>query len=169
MALVLSGIALLMFFLRFVRRMAYAHVAGTSCVAFAPNGAQKGVRDASIVPFLAWVGLRIALQEPIVLHENSKRFPTELLLQRLLGHLYVIDPTDVEALCYGGTVRRERKLTRLIHRQKAMLPDSPSFMSFNARFFRECSMHWKEYYWQHLETDVKAKDSLPKPSVQCKA
>lgn len=132
------------------------HVAGTSCIAFAPNGSQKGVRDASIVPFLAWCALRIALQEPLVLHENSTRFPIAVL-RRLLGHIYHIDDTDVEALHYGGTVRRERKLTRMVHKTKASILCNPGFSRFNERFHRECIMHWKAYYWQHLVDDPIAK------------
>eukprot|EP00435_Cladocopium_sp_Y103_P030918 s722_g7.t1 len=139
--------------------MAFVHTAGTSCIAYAPNGNMKGVRDVSILPFLAWIGLRIKLQEPILLHENSKRFPVSIM-QRLLGHIYHIDDTDVDALVYGGVVRRERKLTRFVHREKAFYVCKAKFADFNARFYRESLMHWREYYWQHLMDNPDAKEFL---------
>lgn len=132
------------------------HIAGTSCVAFAANGSQKGVRDASILPFLAWVAQRLLLQEPLILHENSPRFQVQLL-HRFLGHLYHIDDTNVESLKYGGAVRRERKLTRMVHKFEATILTNPGFESFDKRFHRDCHMHWKAYYWQHLVDDARAK------------
>lgn len=126
-------------------------MAGTSCTAFASIGEQLGIRDATILPFLAWVCLRVILQEPEILHENSTRFPVSIL-QRFLGHIYMIDATDVDAAGYGGAVRRERKLTRLHHKIKVLLIEMP-FNRFNQRFQRICSMSWREYYCQHLFTD----------------
>ena len=128
--------------------MAKCHCAGTSCTAFASIGKQLGVRDATVLPFLVWVGHRIALQEPLVLHENSKLFPIAIL-QRFLGHLYYIESDDVEAHGYGCPVRRERKITRLYHKVKAVIIEKP-FSRFNLRFQRVCRMTWREYFCQHM-------------------
>lgn len=134
--------------------MARKHLAGTSCTAFAAIGKKLGIRDATVLPFLAWIGHRILLQEPEILHENSPRFPV-VILERFLGHLYMIDSTDLDAESYGGAVRRERKLTKLHHRVKVLLIETP-FSRFNMRFYRICSMTWREYYCQHLMADDKS-------------
>lgn len=139
-----------------LRRMALLQLAGTSCTAYAPCGNQKGIQDSTILAFLAWCALRVLLQEPLILHENSDRFPIELLF-RLLGHLYHIDSTIVEALKYGGGVRRKRRLTRLIHKGKVLSMDNPGFLRFDERFHRDCHMAWKAYYCQHLMDDSTSK------------
>ena len=136
--------------------MALLQLAGTSCTAYAPCGNQKGIQDSTILAFLAWCALRVLLQEPLILHENSDRFPIELLF-RLLGHLYHIDSTIVEALKYGGGVRRKRRLTRLIHKGKVLSMDNPGFLRFDERFHRDCHMAWKAYYCQHLMDDSTSK------------
>ncbi|CAE7468613.1 unnamed protein product [Symbiodinium necroappetens] len=112
---------------------------------------QMGVRDATVLPFLVWICHRLLLQEPVIIHENSPRFP-RTLLERFLGHLYVIDECIIESSDYGSPARRERKLTRMYHRVKVNLPDVP-FASFNKTFHRSCTMTWREFYWQHLVTD----------------
>ena len=134
--------------------MARKHLAGTSCTAFAAIGKQLGIRDASVLPFLAWIAHRIILQEPEILHENSTRFPV-VILECFLGHLYMIDSTNLDAEAYGGAVRRERKLTKLHHKIKVLLIETP-FSRFNMRFHRICSMSWREYYCLHLMADDKS-------------
>ena len=131
--------------------MAHVHIAGTSCVAWSAQGKQMGVRDASVLPFLVWICHRLLLQEPVIIHENSPRFPRSLL-ERFLGHLYVIDDCIIESADYGSPARRERKLTRMYHRVKVSQP-IVSFANFNKAFQRPCTMTWREFYWQHLVTD----------------
>ncbi|CAE7399305.1 unnamed protein product [Symbiodinium sp. CCMP2456] len=132
------------------RRMARVHIAGTSCVSWSAQGKQLGVRDATVLPFLVWICHRLLLQEPVIIHENSPRFPRSLL-ERFLGHLYVIDDCIIESSEYGSPARRERKLTRLYHRVKTFQPDVP-FSTFNRAFHRSCTMTWREFYWRHLLT-----------------
>lgn len=91
------------------------------------------------------------MQEPIILHENSPRFPLQLL-ERFLGHMYVISSTDVDASVYGSPVRRERKLTRLYHKGKTNVANVP-FSRFSARFERTCTMCWREFFFQHTLPD----------------
>lgn len=136
--------------------MATVHVAGTSCAAFASNGKQLGIRDSTVLPFLAWVALRMILQEPVLLHENSTRFPVKLL-DRFFGHLYIIEEADCDLFAYGAPVRRNRKLTRMYHKVKVMLCGLP-FSRFNVRFFQMCNFHWKSFFFQHLLDDKLSKD-----------
>ena len=142
--------------------MARCHCAGTSCTAFASIGKQLGIRDATVLPFMAWICLRIILQEPVILHENSTRFPLELL-QRFLGHLYWIDSSNIEASDYGAPVRRERKITRLYHKQKTVM-SGVLFSTFNRRFQRVCNMTYRDLYFLHLFVEkidsVKARHML---------
>ena len=136
--------------------MALLHMAGTSCTAFAANGKQLGIRDATVLPFLAWVSLRMILQEPVVVHENSTRFPIKLL-DRFFGHLYILEESDCDSFSYGAPVRRNRKLTRMYHRIKVVLNGMP-FNRFNLRFLQMCNFHWKSFFFQHLLDDVLSKD-----------
>ena len=145
-----------------LRGMATMHIAGTSCTAFSSQGRQKGIRDATILPFLAWVSLRVLVQEPVIIHENSIRFPISLL-ERFLGHLYIISESNVDAANYGAPVHRQRKLTRLFHRQKIFMllndgltPDA-AFSLFSARFHRGCAMLYHAFYFLHMMQDDESK------------
>lgn len=149
-----------------MRKMASVHCAGTSCTAFASIGKQLGVRDATILPFLSWVCQRIILQEPLILHENSKNFPVQLL-QRFLGHLYEIDSGDTDAMVYGAPVRRERKLTRMYHRGKTGRGSHLSFLDFSLQFERRCLMTWRSFFFLHTIKEDWAKDAAHECSMQC--
>ena len=123
---------------------------GTTCTAFASIGKQLGIRDVTILPFLAWCGLRLLLQEPVLIHENSVRFPG-WILRRFLGHLYDIQEVHVDAARYGVPVRHERKYTLLVRRTKAVLSKMvPSLECWGSRFWRECVMSWSELFFAHL-------------------
>jgi hypothetical protein len=62
---------------------AIIHVAGTPCVDWSPIGPQGGESGDAWLSFVVWVLLRRIIMEPIVIHENSSRFPLQVLLGRL--------------------------------------------------------------------------------------
>lgn len=116
-------------------------------------GKGLGMSDISIFAFLAWVALRISLQEPEILHENVTRFPLELM-QRFLGHLYFIDFAILEPWEMGWPISRKRKYTSLRHKVKSMGQISP-LSTFCKQFFRTCGFTWKEYFWIHKQDFAK--------------
>lgn len=132
-------------------QVAKRHVAGTSCTAFSAIGARQAAADGTIVYFLAWVGMRLLLQEPEVVQENVKAFDTSLIA-RFLGHLYFIDSVILDPTEFGWASARERKWTKCRHRAKILSEISP-LSRFVLRFHRACKMSWREYFFMHKFRD----------------
>eukprot|EP00959_Pyramimonas_sp_CCMP1952_P088586 1853350-Pyramimonas_sp.AAC.1 len=65
------------------------HVAGTPCVAWSSMGQRARASGPTLLGFLVWAFLRLALMETGILHENAPEFEYELL-ERILGQHYVI-------------------------------------------------------------------------------
>ena len=129
-------------------KMAKRHIAGTSCTAYSSKGSRVGELDQTILHFLAWVGLRLHLQEPDICQENVFQFPTESLLVRFLGDMYYVDWGTLDPVDLGFPSARFRKWHRLRHRVKC-LPSISPFSRFCMRFNRITLMSWKEYYFTH--------------------
>lgn len=51
-------------------KMAKRHVAGTPCVPWSKRGINLGLKDVNTLYLLAWIGLRLQLQEPDVTQER---------------------------------------------------------------------------------------------------
>ena len=64
------------------------HIAGTPCVDWSPMGSNKKGDGCTAVVFMVWVFMRLVVQEPIIVQENSDRLPVTVL-ERALGHMYV--------------------------------------------------------------------------------
>ena len=71
------------------------HAAGTSCVAFSAVGAQRGLGDISVIFLLAWIALRLMIQEAVIKQENVQGFPTSVL-SKFLGRLYFLDVVSLD-------------------------------------------------------------------------
>ena len=63
---------------------AHVHIAGTCCQDHSDFGSQRGLQGKGAAALLAWIGLRLLLQEPEIIQENVKSFPPVILLL-LLG------------------------------------------------------------------------------------
>ena len=127
------------------------HRAGTTCTAYSKQSLQLGEQDKTVIPFCAWVGMRLLLQEPDITQENVKQF-NPVLLGKFLSKYYFIDS---EVLCpssYGWSSRRERRWTRLRHRFKILCELSP-LSRFSKRFLRACNTHWREFFCLHKYPD----------------
>ena len=133
------------------------HVAGTTCTAFSPRGLQRGKDDPTIVHFLAWVGLRLKILEPIIIQENVKAFSEELIAM-FLGHAYFMDVIVIDALDVGWPSKRERKWIVLRHKQKIISETSP-LSSFVRRFWRACQTTWREYFFAHKYRNTNKSDN----------
>lgn len=129
-------------------KTAHRHRAGTSCTAYSTQGARGHHADVTIIYFLAWCGLRLLLQEAEIVQENVKAFPVTLL-SRFLGHLYHIGSVIMDPTEFGWPIARERRWTKLLHKQKALESISP-LASFMKRFYHVCKMSWRQYYFMHI-------------------
>lgn len=122
------------------------HVAGTSCKPYSKKGSQLGQVDPEIVFTLAWIGLRIELQEPEVISENVKTVgqpgmvaslrggasvsngPTGQvcdaglgnLLLRFLAPYYDMECVVMDPTFFGFPFSREREFIKMTHKQKVV-------------------------------------------------
>eukprot|EP00973_Karenia_brevis_P038790 5353059-Karenia_brevis.AAC.1 len=80
-------------------------------------GARSGDEHLSIVAFMSWLALRLALQEPVIVHENVEGFDLKLL-EDGLGKEYNIQSCILDSVDFGWPVRRVRRYTILTHKRK---------------------------------------------------
>ena len=133
------------------------HVAGTSCKPWSKKGSGLGAADPEIVYTLAWVGLRLALQDDEVLSENvtspggsastSDGKPVAdaglgSLLLRFLSPLYFMETTILDPALIGEPFSRQREFVKMRHREKCLQQVSP-ISRFQKRFFKVCEWSWK--------------------------
>ena len=59
------------------------HIAGPSCTAWSSFGKRRGLEDKSAVPWHIWLTERMALQEDLIVVENSVNLPPTLLVDAL--------------------------------------------------------------------------------------
>ena len=141
-------------------KVADRHVAGTPCVAFSKRGQQLAAGDPSVLHALAWVALRVLLQEADVTQENVPAFPKELL-SRFLLKFYWIDQFQADAVSFGVPQGRLRQYLRFRHRAKVLSEISP-MADFAKRFWRVCSWAWNEFFFcrpgEYHTTVVKEED-----------
>ena len=95
------------------------HCAGTPCVDFSsmPGASHMGALGPASVTLFVWIGLRLLLQEPVIIHENVPSFPVSLL-ERFLGHLYIVMSVVISLTKLGWPQRRDRRISVLLHKSK---------------------------------------------------
>ena len=118
------------------------HIAGTSCRPFSKRGSGLGCNDQEIIYFMAWLGLRMLLQEPDVTQENVVGFPPDVIDQAV-SSLYYMEVCELDAVQFGCACARRRQFIRLRHKEKILAEISP-LSRFSARFFRAVKYHWSE-------------------------
>ena len=89
------------------------HVAGTACQDHSSIGANKQEDGVQQVTFIVWIAARRRLREKCILHENVPRFGTKQLIE-LLGDLYVVNYSRVNACDYGTPMQRPRQYCLLV-------------------------------------------------------
>ena len=135
------------------------HVAGTSCKPWSVKGSGLAAADPEIVFTMAWLGLRIMLEDDEVLSENVKS-PSSTstssgdssvvdaglgnLLLRFLSPLYHMETTVLDPSMIGDPFSRQREFVKMRHKVKCVCQLSP-MSAFNKRFFRLCQWSWKSY------------------------
>ena len=87
---------------------AAVHWAGTPCVDFSNFGLRQEENGRAAVFLCAWLGMRLELQEPVIIHENVAQFNCDLL-SSILGHLYNLTTHVTNAADFGWPVSRVRR------------------------------------------------------------
>ena len=97
-----------------------------------------------MLPTMAWVAQRRALEEPIVVHENVKQYPVAFL-EYFLGDKYLVHTCLLNAKDLGWPVTRVRRITLLLHKSKirTILRPWPDIASACCR--RECMTTWRGF------------------------
>eukprot|EP00438_Fugacium_kawagutii_P029202 Skav229537 [mRNA] locus=scaffold568:49055:58809:- [translate_table: standard] len=124
-------------------KTARRHQAGTSCRPFSRRGTKLGLLDTETINLLAWVGLRICLQEPDITQENVESHASKDVIARFLGPMYWIDQYIGDPTHFGWPVARSRQFLRLRHRVKVLEQLSP-LTNFAKRFWRAVDFQWTE-------------------------
>lgn len=124
--------------------VATIHCAGPPCVDWSSQGTRSGELGPTMLPTMAWVAQRRALEEAIVAHENVKQYPVEFL-EYFLGDKYLVQTCLVNAKNLGWPVVRVRRITLLLHKGKirAILRPWPDIAS--GRCHRECRTTWRSF------------------------
>ena len=117
-------------------------------------GACKGREDDSIVPFMAWLGLRLRTQEAIIIHENVPGFD-ETTLTESLGDLYNLDSCVLTPTMFGWPSERNRAWRVLLHREKCS-GVMEKLGLVQKVFQRTCSLSWHTYVRLCTEEDEKS-------------
>ena len=145
------------------------HIAGTSCKPWSRKGANMGAADPEIIFTLAWIGLRVALEDFEVLSENVKSSgacisasdePQHVqdaglgnLLLRFLSPYYFMETILLNPGLIGDPFSRDREFVKMVHKRKALSVVSP-MSRFCKRFFRMCQWSWKSTGLSYLSSFV---------------
>ncbi|CAE7837095.1 unnamed protein product [Symbiodinium sp. CCMP2592] len=110
-----------------------------------------------IVYFMAWLGLRMLLQEPDVTQENVVGFPPDVI-EQAVSSIYYMEVCELDAVQFGCACARRRQFIRLRHKEKVLGEISP-LARFSTRFFRAVKYHW--YFYRHkILSDLPVKNEL---------
>lgn len=153
-------------------RSARRHIAGTSCKPYSRKGSQMSQGDPETLFTLAWLGMRLTLQEPIIVSENVKTtgpgsatlatiarhdgmkgLPVQdaglgNLVIRFLDAHYWMETTILDPALLGFPFSREREFIVMRRKVKCLPMLSPK-ARFQKRFFRACAWSWKEIFMMH--------------------
>eukprot|EP00435_Cladocopium_sp_Y103_P029761 s1306_g7.t1 len=135
------------------------HMAGTSCKLWSRKGLGLGCCDPEIVFTLAWVGLRVMIEDDEVVSENVQSPGSNApgddaidqgvvnaglgsLLLRFLAPMYFMETTMLDPSMIGEPFSRQREFVKMRHKGKCIAQCSP-VSRFQKRFFRACQWSWK--------------------------
>ena len=94
--------------------------------------------------WLIFIAMRIDLQEPIVVVENSVHLARELnVIMSFLGHLYFLDKENLSPLHFGIPVVRDRLYLVLRHKLHRLV--SSPLNAFTRMFHRPCTSNWRAF------------------------
>ena len=118
------------------------HVAGPPCVDWSRAGAHLRDAGRTTQHMMAWFGLRRALQEPLVGHENVLEFP-DWIVKEMMGDLYFINEARMSGESLGWPAHRHRAIRACIHKEK-VLEELQPWPVINQMFQRVREITWRE-------------------------
>ena len=145
------------------------HLAGTSCRPWSRKGVGLGSGDPEILYTLAWIGLRLMLEDTEIVSENVKtvgaaglgsfvasaaRADNEgdenpvmdaglgNLFLRFLAPMYHLETTVLDPSMIGDPFSRDREFVKMYHKVKVLSRLSP-ISRFQKRFYRACAWSWQ--------------------------
>ena len=83
------------------------HIAGTPCTAHSPIGLLEKEQSMPFAHFIIWLGMRLMIQEPIIVQENVLAFPRNFLAQYL--PMYAWEFVALNKLELGWPIKRDRQ------------------------------------------------------------
>lgn len=119
------------------------HIAGTVCTDWSAFGTRGNTDGKTILHQLAFMALRLLLEEPIVVQENVVQFAPGLLKDFLFS-MYFLDVADEDSWNFGVPSHRNRRWIVMRHRCKTLQAISP-LSDFMKRFYRICNITWKAF------------------------
>ena len=90
------------------------HQGSPPCVAFSSMGNHSTTEGDTMVDFAAWCAMRLLLEEPIVIMEESEKFDPAIITQ-IFGETHRVFCKKIDALTFGWPGRRERLWVVLFH------------------------------------------------------
>ena len=122
------------------------HVAGPPYVDFSSwSNDPGGLQGPQLACLMIWIGQRMQLEEPLILHENVPGVNASPIapLQELLSEMYIIQTCVFDSFNLGHAAHRERRITWMLHRKHVVSTPSMHWSSAIERFYRElkCSYH----------------------------
>ena len=143
-------------------RCADVHIAGTPCTAHSSIGSQKKNADTTVLTFLAWVAIRLLVQEATIVFENVIGFDVRNLAD-FFSELYFIDPADTNSVLFGWAGSRPRVYVNMEHKLKNIAQGRFVLSRFMARFHRVVMWSCTELFWLHMFREY---DEQRNPVVQ---
>ncbi|CAK9099072.1 Uncharacterized protein SCF082_LOCUS46421 [Durusdinium trenchii] len=128
-------------------KTAQKHIAGTSCIPYSRRGVQLGHKDDATIYAIAFIGLRLLLQESDITLENVVGADFSLY-ERFLGHLYYFETHEICPTTLGWAFARPRMFCRMRHKEKVLEEISP-LASFSKLFWRAINYTWREIFFAH--------------------
>jgi hypothetical protein len=99
---------------------AKSHWGGPACINFSTSGKREGLCGGETRHLAAFLAHRRVLQEPVVIVEQSDKFPGFKLCVEMLGDLYCVQGDIAEAEDFGNFSRRSRWWGVLLHRRQVV-------------------------------------------------
>jgi hypothetical protein len=125
-----------------VLRAAKRHVAGHPCQDFSDQGLHLGFAGPTTIHLLAFIGLRLIIQEHEINTENCMNFPISFMCEYL--PMYEQTSSILNPVHYGWPITRERMWQSFRRKLKTLAFRYP-LDPFARMFRRHCRLSWRAF------------------------
>ena len=126
-------------------KTARRHFAGSICKAYSRRGTGQRQAHPTVIPLIAWLGLRRLVQEADVTHEIVND-GTLGILKTFLGDMYFFDMGDIDSVSCGIRAGHLQSFVKMRHKCKVLECTSP-LNDFAKRFVRACSYDLMSHFF----------------------